>query len=110
MRVNSTIHHPAQTADAGAAKKAGKTDQADSRRNDRASAPQTTIPGSVNAEISSRGRELARAKSVAESAPDIREGKIAELKQRIAAGKYNVSPEAISDRLVDEHLSTSGLS
>ncbi len=64
---------------------------------------------SVKAEISSRGKEMARAKEVANSAPDIREEKVAELKRRIAAGKYNVSPEAIADKMVDEHLKTADM-
>ena len=110
MRVNPSIHQTAQNADSAAAKKSTKAEQAETRRNERSGNPQTTIPGSVNAEISSRGRELAQAKQVASGAPDVREQKIAELKRRIAEGSYNVSPEAVSNRLVDEHLSTSARS
>ncbi len=60
----------------------------------------------VNTEISTKGKEFAKAKAVAESAPEIREAKIAELRRRIAAGEYNVKSRDIADKLVDEHLST----
>ena len=72
----------------------------------------TTIPDSVNASISSKGKDLAKdmatAKTVASETSDIREEKVAELKRRIAAGKYNIDSDAIADRMVDDHLSMQG--
>jgi len=35
---------------------------------------------------------------------------VAELKKRIAEGKYKVDANAVADRMVDEHLNTAGLS
>lgn len=64
---------------------------------------------SVKPEISQRSREFANAKSVASSAPDVREEKIAEIKKRIAEGKYHVNEDAVADRMVDDHLRMSGL-
>lgn len=61
---------------------------------------------SVSSNLSARGRELAIAKKVALAAPDSREAKIAELRRRIANKEYNVKPEAVADRMVEEHLAT----
>jgi negative regulator of flagellin synthesis FlgM len=60
-------------------------------------------------EISDRARDLSKAKAAATEAPDVREEKIAELKRRIAGGKYGVDSHAIADHMVDEHLEMSGL-
>jgi negative regulator of flagellin synthesis FlgM len=66
--------------------------------------------GAVNAEISDKGKEFAKAKAAASAAPDVREEKIAALKARIADGKYKVDADAVADRMVDEHLKMSGMS
>lgn len=63
---------------------------------------------SASAEISGRAKEMAKAKEIANEAGDVREAKIAALKQRIANKEYNVKPEAIAERIVDEHLATGG--
>lgn len=62
--------------------------------------------GDVRADISPRAKEFSRAKAVAMDAPEVRESRVAELKQRIADGKYNVDAKAVADRMVDEHLSS----
>ncbi len=49
---------------------------------------------------------MARAKQVAQDAPDVRESKIAEIKAKIQNKQYNVSAEAIADKLVDDHMSS----
>jgi flagellar biosynthesis anti-sigma factor FlgM len=66
----------------------------------------SSTEGAVNSEISAKGRELANAKAVATGAPDMREEKIAKLKEMIAANKYHPDPHAVADRMVDEHLSS----
>jgi negative regulator of flagellin synthesis FlgM len=87
---------------------AKKTDKASSTAAESAktSKPATSIEGDTRPEISSKARELSEAKAAATSAPDVREAKIAALKERIAAGKYNVDPHKVADRMVDEHLSS----
>jgi negative regulator of flagellin synthesis FlgM len=107
MRVTQTNANQTQGADsakdagrAGAARSARKTDHPSS------SGEAATSSDAVKAELSARGKEIARAKAAATSAPDVREGKIAELKQRIAEGRYNVEPEAVADKLVNEHLAS----
>jgi negative regulator of flagellin synthesis FlgM len=102
MRVSQTGTNSTQAAEASAAKQNGKTAKAQQNKS------AAVDPGAVKSDISSRGREAARAKAIANAAPDVREEKIAELKQKIAAGKYRVNPEAIADRMVDEHLAMSG--
>jgi len=63
---------------------------------------------SSNAEISSKAKDMAKAKQIAAETPDVREAKIAELKNRIQNKTYNVSSEAIADKLVDDHLRLAG--
>jgi len=41
---------------------------------------------------------------VAKSAPDVREDRIAELKKRIAEGKYEVDANKLADKMVSEHM------
>ncbi len=109
MRIDQTRSNPTQTAEAGKARKTAKEQAAEqSKKADRPSAE--AIAGSVKTEISPRAQELAKAKAVATSAPDTREAKIAELKARIAEGRYKVDNEAIADRMVDDHLKMSGMS
>ena len=59
----------------------------------------------VNASLSTRAKEFAQAQAIASQAPDLREEKVAQLKEKIALGTYQVSPDAIADRMVDTHLS-----
>lgn len=65
--------------------------------------------GDANTEISAKGKEFAKAKAIANEAPDVREEKIAALKARIAEGKYKVDADAIADRMVDEHIKMHGV-
>ena len=57
-------------------------------------------------EISQKAKHLAQAKRVADSAPDVRMDKVNELKERISKGEYRVSPEALADKMINEHLVT----
>lgn len=61
------------------------------------------------AEFSMKAKDFAEARKVAMDAPDVREEKIAELKRRIQNNEYNVKPDAIADRLVNEHLASEGI-
>ena len=108
MKVNQTSPNSVQSGDASATKGAGKAASAQqTKKSERSSAPaaasKSGIPG-ANAEISSKGKEIARASAAAANAPDEREDKIAELKQRIASGSYKIDANAIAGKLVDEHL------
>ena len=60
-------------------------------------------------ELSAKGRDIDKAKRIADAAPEINEDKVARLKKAIAEGTYKVDDSAIADRLVDEQLKTSVL-
>ncbi|MCC7440150.1 MAG: flagellar biosynthesis anti-sigma factor FlgM [Bdellovibrionales bacterium] len=112
MRVDNQNNPAIQSANT-------KTDARETQRTQRgARVTETGAAGTTDAtgaaadassDISPRAREFARAKEVAASAPDVRQAKIDELKRRIANREYNVKPEAVADRMVQEHLQTHGL-
>ncbi len=106
----SNIGQPGINQTAGAevssTKKSGKPAQARGAEGSRTASPGAA--SSTKTEISDRGREIAKAKTEALSAPDVREAKIAELKSRIDAGRYKVDADAVADRMVNEHLEMSG--
>ena len=109
MRVNQpasgSVQNTQSSGVGGSAKaeRAARTGEAGEAR--RASG-ETKIGGSTKTDISSRAKEMAKAKSLAEQAPDVRDAKIEELKRRIASGNYNVDADAIADRLMNEHMAT----
>ena len=43
------------------------------------------------------------AKQAVASAPDVRQDKIADIKERIQNGTYDVSPEAFADKLLSDY-------
>ena len=106
MRVNPTNSSPIQSSDTSSAKKAEKLkQQADVGRD----APSvSTKTDSAEAKISSKAKDMATAKQVANDTSDVREAKIAELRDKILNKKYDVSSSAIADRLVDDHLRMTG--
>jgi negative regulator of flagellin synthesis FlgM len=68
------------------------------------------VNSDVRAEVSSKAKEMSKAKAAAAQAPDIREEKIAKLKAMIESGQYKMpTNEAIADRLVDEHMKSAGI-
>ena len=83
---------------------------ADARHVEKDGGPETEVASrkransDVKTEISSKSKEFANAKAVANNTPDVRAEKIAELKRRIADNSYKVDNEAVADKLVDEHL------
>ena len=54
-------------------------------------------------EISSFGKAYQVAKQAVASAPDVRQDKIADIKERIQNGTYDVSPEAFADKLLSDY-------
>jgi negative regulator of flagellin synthesis FlgM len=108
MRVNQTGNNPVQSTEVSNTRKSDRILQAEKAKKS-AKTEGANSSGDVSAQISTKGKELARAKQLAASAPDVREEKIAELKKRIAAGKYKVDSKAVADRMVDEHLETKGM-
>ena len=109
MRGSSTTSNPVQNAEVAGAKQAGKANAAKEKKTKSPETSSSTIEGSVNAQLSAKGKEFARVKAVADSVPDVREAKVQELKKKIEAGKYNVDADALAERMVSEHLKMSGL-
>jgi negative regulator of flagellin synthesis FlgM len=53
-------------------------------------------------EISQAAKSYNTAKSAVNNAPDVREDKIALIKSQLAAGTYNISSEAVADKILDD--------
>ena len=108
MRINPTSSSPVQANDAGSAKKSEKLSKASAYEKGAESAAVSKKTDSTSTEISSKAKEMAKAQQLATDAPDVRESKIAALREQIQNKKYNVSASDISDRLVDDHIRLAG--
>lgn len=84
--------------------KAGKVEGPKGRREGRAS--RVSHKGADKVEVSSKAKDAAKAKAMAQSAPDVREEKVAKLREAVKNGSYNVDADRIADRMVDEHILT----
>lgn len=58
----------------------------------------------VVVELSQSSKEVQQIKEIISSAPDIREDKVAALKEKIESGEYKIDPDAIADKIVDDSL------
>jgi negative regulator of flagellin synthesis FlgM len=72
----------------------------------------TTKTGGTTAtdqyKVSSKGQDYQIAKSALSTAPDVREDKVAQYKEALASGSYNVSSQEIADSLVSKFFDTIG--
>jgi len=111
MRVGQSSTNQVQNSEVSQSKQTGRTQAATpGKKGEKNGAAAAAVSsGSVSTDISSKGKDLARAKDVAQSAPDVREEKVAELRRRIAAGQYRPDPDAIADRMIEEHLEMTGI-
>jgi negative regulator of flagellin synthesis FlgM len=68
----------------------------------RRAAPQAAAPAASadSVSLSSEARSLAATRQAVEAAPDVREDRVAELKQRIARGEYDVPANALARKLL----------
>lgn len=108
MKVNSSTPQNVQNSEVSSGKKVNKNQAAyDPKKTSNTTA---AADSEVKAEFTSKAKDFAKAKAVAAQAPDVREEKVAELKKRIAEGKYKVDADAVAGRMVDEHIKTAGLS
>ncbi|MGD9123688.1 MAG: flagellar biosynthesis anti-sigma factor FlgM [Desulfarculaceae bacterium] len=55
-------------------------------------------------EISGRSREMAKANEVLSSTPEVREAKVAEIKERIDNDEYEVDSEKVAHKMIVEFL------
>jgi negative regulator of flagellin synthesis FlgM len=65
--------------------------------------PQDTI---VNLSTASKDAQIA--KKVVDSEPDVREDKVAELKNQIESGNYTIDHKAVADKMVDSFMDEIG--
>ena len=87
--------------------KAGKTDASKGLNPDAkagALGAKNSAAGSANVNVSERAQMMQKAKDIATKPDTIDEAKVARLQKLIDEGKYNVSADAIADKLVDQHL------
>lgn len=109
MRINPNQNQISSlsTQDTAKSKSANKT-KAYSNANEASHAVAAERSQNNSALISSKAKDMAKAKQAAIDTPDVREAKIQELKNRIQSGQYKVSAEQVADRLVDDHLQLAG--
>jgi negative regulator of flagellin synthesis FlgM len=111
MRVSQSGNNQVQSTETSGTRQATRTQAGTpAKKTDKPGTAATARDtGGAKSEISARGKEMARAKEVAAAAPDIREEKIAELRRRIAEGKYQTDPEAIAERMINDHVEMAGM-
>ena len=54
--------------------------------------------------LSTASKEAQTAREVIASEPDVREDKVAELRERIESGNYTVDNKAVADKIVDSFI------
>lgn len=82
-----------------------KTDAAGAHR--KATTPGNAASPTDQVSLSDEARALAAAHKAVEEAPDIRQEKVAAIKQRIEDGTYNVSPKVLARKIL-EHVAGQG--
>ena len=60
------------------------------------------------AKVSSKGQDYQIAKNALAQVPDVREDKVAEYREAMESGSYNVSSQEIADALVSKFFDTIG--
>jgi negative regulator of flagellin synthesis FlgM len=55
-------------------------------------------------QLSERARLAARATELAQSAPEVRQEKVADLKARLSAGTYNVSGQVVAEAVINKSI------
>ncbi|MFQ5750085.1 MAG: flagellar biosynthesis anti-sigma factor FlgM [Planctomycetota bacterium] len=87
----------------GQAQGAGETDRADRREGPADGSP---VSGTTEEKVvlSQGGREILRARQLAEASPEVRMEKVAELKEAIREGRYRVDAAKLADSLLRDPL------
>lgn len=111
MRINQT-NGPSNSSSAAASETSNskKSEKIKSGAYEARSENSAAAKGTDNAtaEISTKAKNMAKAQQLAMDTPDVRESKIASLREQIQNKKYNVSASDVSDRLVDDHIRLAG--
>ena len=96
-RISQRQTDPAAIAGQAAARRAERANQDSQAKTD----PQSVRGPSDTVEISSRSRELARARQAVDATPDVRADKVAEIRKRIEDGTYSVPPELLARKMLE---------
>ena len=64
------------------------------------------VSASDKYEVSETGKYYQIAKQAVSAAPDVREDKVNDIKNRLASGTYNLNSEEIASALVDRYFDT----
>jgi len=62
----------------------------------------TSLSGKDRATFSSRAADIDKALSIINTMPEIREDKVEQLRQQIAAGEFRISSDEIADKILNE--------
>jgi negative regulator of flagellin synthesis FlgM len=104
MKVSNKLPNPMQSAEAAKSAKSSGADALDGKKNAKDSvASAFDTADSSRVEVSSRARDINKARELATPGDSIDEAKVARLQALIDSGKYKVNAEAVADRLLDEH-------
>jgi negative regulator of flagellin synthesis FlgM len=103
MKIDRATPSPHQTTTAAHADQARKAQRAGKAYAQSAAAPAMS-PGADRVEVSEAGRVTQVAADALKNTPPIRAEKVAELKARIQAGTYQVSGEAIAERMLADDV------
>jgi negative regulator of flagellin synthesis FlgM len=63
-----------------------------------------SVRGEDKVQISARAREIVEAQKAAKAIPDVREDKVAEVKNKVETGTYRVEGHRIAVNMIDESL------
>ncbi len=89
------------------AKKSAKVQDEKSKSLDKSGVNNTT-KSDYGVNLSSKAKDLAeargRALEIARNSPDVRENKVAELRERIRSGSYKVDPKKVADGMMQEAI------
>lgn len=78
--------------------------QKDLKRIKKSEEDKTNISSDDKVELSSRAMDLKEMQSQAMSTPDVRTGKVQQIKTDIENGTYSISSEKIAERLIEEAM------
>lgn len=110
MKVSQSNSNPVQNSETANAKKAERAEKMEELKKIRDSRVEAAANNeSVKTDISAKGKEFSKAKAIAAQVPEVREGKVENLKKQIAEGKYKVDADKIADKMIDDHMSTADL-
>jgi negative regulator of flagellin synthesis FlgM len=65
----------------------------------------TSVP-TEKVQVSGRGRDIQKVRDAVSNVPEIRQEKVAEIKEKIANGEYRVRSEDIARKIIEDILKT----